>query len=260
MMSNRLLTISSLDLYQEQNQLLNNISLYVNKGEVVGLVGLSGSGKSLLSKSILRLLPPTLEMRKGTIQFEGHDMTNLSERTLSTIRGKRIGLIQQNPMTALNPTLTIGKQLTEGLKYHEKLSGKEAVDRSIELLRAMGICEPELRMNDLPCQLSGGMRQRVLIAITFSCKPRLIIADEPTTALDVTTQKHILQLLTMHCHNSGTSLLLITHDLAVVSGVCDRIYVMKEGEIVESGQTKQVFREPKHAYTKALLDLRRVRL
>lgn len=257
MMSNRLLTISSLDLYHNQDRLLSNISLCIDKGEVVGLVGLSGSGKSLLTKSILRLLPPAMQVRSGTMLFNDHDLTLLSEKAFSTIRGKQIGLIQQNPMTALNPTLTIGNQLVEGIKHHNKINVKEAENRAVELLYAMDISEPKLRMNDLPCQLSGGMRQRVLIAMAFSCQPQLIIADEPTTALDVTTQKHILHLLKTHCHRTQTSLLLISHDLAVVSGICNRLYVMKEGEIIESGQTREVFLTPQHPYTKALLELRR---
>ena len=225
------------------------VSLHVGKGEIVGIVGESGCGKSVTVQSII-LPAGTVE---GEIWFEKENLLTKSNSEMQAVRGKKIGMIFQDPMTSLNPIMRVGHQISETLQRHEKLSKAQAQSRSIELMQMVGIAEPDIRYLQYPYEFSGGMRQRVMIAIAMACHPSLIIADEPTTSLDVTIQAQILDLLKGLCRNTGTSLLFITHDFGVVAGLCDRVIVMKAGRIVESGLIDQIFYAPKHPYTKELL-------
>ncbi|HUP39135.1 MAG TPA: ABC transporter ATP-binding protein [Vicinamibacterales bacterium] len=233
---------------------VDHISLELRRGETLGIVGESGSGKSMTALSILRLVQPPGEIYGGPISFNGRsDLLELSERDMRAIRGAEIGFIFQEPMTALNPVFTIGAQIIEALRVHRKATRSGAKAKAIELLEAVRIPDPERRMRDYPHQLSGGMRQRVLIAIALACQPLLLIADEPTTALDVTIQAEILDLLEEMKEKFHLALMLITHDLGVVAGHADRVAVMYAGRIVEEGPMRQIFDAPKHPYTQGLL-------
>jgi peptide/nickel transport system ATP-binding protein len=233
---------------------VDNVSLELRRGETLGLVGESGSGKSMMALSILRLVQPPGVTLGGPIMFNGRsDLLELSEREMRKIRGAEMALIFQEPMTALNPVFTIGDQIAEAMLVHHQASRRAAHDRAVELLAAVKIPDPAKRVHDYPHQLSGGMRQRVLIAMALACRPLLLIADEPTTALDVTIQAEILDLLQEMKEKFHLALLLITHDLGVVAGHADRVAVMYAGRIVEEGPMRQIFRSPAHPYTRGLL-------
>lgn len=235
-------------------QAVRGISFSMQSGETVALVGESGSGKSVTAKSILKLIPtPPGRIIGGEIYFQGKNLLASSEKELRKIRGKEVGMIFQDPMTSLNPTMRIGKQIIEVLTLHSGLGHKEAHAYAVELLRKVGIAEPEERIFQYPHQFSGGMRQRVMIAIALACKPKLLIADEPTTALDVTVQAQILELMKSLQKEMGMSILLITHDLRIVAKTCDRMIVLYGGKIVEEGPVTSIFRNPLHPYTQALL-------
>lgn len=223
-------------------------------GETVALVGESGSGKSVTAQSILQLLPtPPARVESGRIRLAGEDLLTKSPREMQSIRGKRIGMVFQNPMTSLNPTMRIGQQITESLCKHQKMSQKEAIQEAIHLLEDVGLPQAEDRLSQYPHQFSGGMRQRVMMAIALACHPELLIADEPTTALDVTIQAQMLELMKTLQQKRGMSVLLITHDLGVVAGICDRVIVLYAGKVVETGTVQQLFSSPQHPYTQALL-------
>jgi oligopeptide/dipeptide ABC transporter ATP-binding protein len=233
---------------------VDHVSLELWRGETLGLVGESGSGKSMTALSILRLVQPPGETLGGPIEFNGrHDLLELSEHEMRRIRGAEIGFIFQEPMTALNPVLTVGHQIAEALLVHGRARRSEARDKAIELLKAVRIPDPARRVRDYPHQLSGGMRQRVLIAMALACQPLLLIADEPTTALDATIQAEILDLLQEMKEKFDLALLLITHDLGVVAGHADRLAVMYAGRIVEDGPVRKVFQSPAHPYTRGLM-------
>lgn len=229
-------------------------SFYVRKGEVVGLVGESGCGKSMTAMSLIRLVPPPGRITEGKVMFQGKDVLQMRQDELSALRGAHISTIFQDPLTYLNPVHTIGRQIGEMVRLHMGVSKKEAHERTIEVLNMVKIPAPERVARSYPFELSGGMRQRVLIAIAMCCNPELIIADEPTTALDVTVQAQILSLLTGLVREKNISMILITHDMGIVADVCDRIYVMYAGQIVESGPIRDIFYKPAHPYTRALLN------
>lgn len=234
---------------------VDGVSFTVNEGETLGIVGESGSGKSVTALSIMQLLPPRKgKIVEGSIRFEDVDLTKLTDKKMRKIRGNEIAMIFQEPMTSLNPSYTIGNQIGEALRLHMKLNRKEAEERSIELLTQVGIPRAEKIVKDYPHRLSGGMRQRVMIAMALACNPRLIIADEPTTALDVTIQAQILELIQQMKCKSNTSIMMITHDLGVVSEVCDRVIVMYAGRVVEEADVKTIFSSPSHPYTKGLIE------
>ena len=232
---------------------VNDVSFAIHKGETLGLVGESGSGKSVTAFSILRLLQPPGRIVAGRIMFRDQDLATLSESGIREVRGAGIGLIFQEPMAALNPVMRVGTQIAEGLRVHGMAGKDEARQRAIDLLRAVRITDPERRIDDYPHQLSGGMRQRVMIAVALSCRPPLVIADEPTTALDVTVQAQILELLRDMKREFNLALLLITHDLGVIAETADRVAVMYAGRIVEQGTVRQIFNRPLHPYTQGLL-------
>lgn len=241
---------------EKEFEAVKGVSFNVNKGETLGIVGESGSGKSVTARSIMRLLPsPPSLLKDGEIMFLGKDLVNASDQEMEAIRGKDISMIFQDPMTSLNPTMRIGQQLTETMLKHTKGLGKtQAKAEAIELLRLVGIPKPEVRFAQYPHEFSGGMRQRAMIAIALACRPKLLIADEPTTALDVTIQAQILNLMKHMQEKFGTAIILITHDLGVVAGMCDRVVVMKDGEIVEKGTTEEIFEQATHPYTLRLLN------
>ncbi len=233
---------------------VNDVSFHVDKGETLGIVGESGSGKSVTSLSVMRLIPnPPGKIVGGQILFDGDDLVKYSEDEMRNIRGKDIAMIFQDPMTSLNPVLTIGRQITEALELHMKMTGREARNRAAELLAMVGIPSPEKRLDDYPHQFSGGMRQRVMIAMALSCNPQLLIADEPTTALDVTIQAQILELIGRLQDELGMAVIIITHDLGVVAGMADRVNVMYAGRVIEEGPTDQIFADPRMPYTIGLL-------
>ncbi|MDF2815230.1 MAG: peptide transporter ATP-binding protein [Paenibacillus sp.] len=235
-------------------QAVRGVSFHVNKGEAVGIVGESGCGKSVTAQTIMRLIPsPPSMIKGGSINFLGQDLLKKSEQQMQGVRGKEIGMIFQDPMTSLNPTMTVGKQISEGLIKHQNLSANAAKRKAIEMLGLVGIPNPEDRVKQYPHEFSGGMRQRVMIAIALACNPALLIADEPTTALDVTIQAQILRLMKNLQQDMGTSIILITHDLGVVADMCDRVIVMYAGKVVETGTKMEIFKNPKHPYTKGLL-------
>jgi oligopeptide/dipeptide ABC transporter ATP-binding protein len=234
-------------------QAVRGVSFAVDRGETLGIVGESGSGKSVTALSIARLLDAPGRTTKGSVILDGVDLLQLSEPKMRLIRGARIAFVFQDPMTALNPVLTIGQQMTETIRAHRKVSGHEARLAAMEWLERVHIPLPDRRINQFPYELSGGMRQRVMIAIAFSCKPEVLIADEPTTALDVTVQAQILNVMDELKRELGTAVLLITHDLSVVAERCDRVVVMYAGQVVEYATTEQLFKSPGHPYTKALL-------
>ncbi len=235
---------------------VNGVNFDVRPGETVAIVGESGSGKSITAMSILRLIPsPPGEIVDGEIEFAGRDLLSLSEEEIRLVRGNEIAMIFQEPMSSLNPVLTIGQQLAEPLIVHKRVQGKKAIrERCLELLRQVRIPDPERRLDCYPHEFSGGMRQRAMIAMGLACEPRLIIADEPTTALDVTVQAQILELLKELTRTRGTSMILITHDLGVVARYADRINVMYAGRIVERGTAQEIFNSPKHPYTIGLME------
>ena len=232
---------------------LNDVSLYVREGEVLGIVGESGSGKSVTAYSLMGLTAYPGKLIGGDLWFNGHHINDMSEKEMRKIRGNEVSIIFQDPMTSLNPVYTIGNQIREVILLHTNKTKKEANDRARELLTLVGINEPEKRLKQYPHELSGGMRQRVMIAIALACEPKLLIADEPTTALDVTIQAQILELMMDLKEKLGMAIILITHDLGVVAGTCDRIAVMYAGKVVESGPTDDIFYHPAHEYTKGLL-------
>lgn len=235
-------------------QAVRGVNFHVNKGETVAIVGESGCGKSVTAQSLMRLVPSPPAVTTGSIKFKGEEILTKPLRQMENIRGKEMGMIFQDPMTSLNPTLTIGKQIAEGLVKHQGLSAAAAKKRAIEMLQLVGIPNPESRVNQYPHEFSGGMRQRGMIAIALACNPSLLIADEPTTALDVTVQAQIMNVMKDLQVKFGTSIILITHDLGVVADVADRVIVMYAGKVVESGKTRDIFKNPKHPYTRGLLE------
>ncbi|UOY92451.1 ABC transporter ATP-binding protein [Ectobacillus sp. JY-23] len=244
----------SFQLQKQEYQAVRGVSFEVKKGEILGIVGESGSGKSVTARSIMRLLPsPPAFVKQGEILFKGENLADKTEKEMEYIRGRDISMIFQDPMTSLNPTIRVGKQIAESLIKHQNLSKQEAKGQTIEMLQLVGIHDSEIRYNQYPHEFSGGMRQRAMIALALACNPALLIADEPTTALDVTVQAQILRLMKNMQTRFDTSIILITHDFGVVAGMCDRVAVMKDGEIVEYGTTEEVFTAPKHPYTKRLL-------
>ena len=232
---------------------LNDVSIHLNDGEVLGIVGESGSGKSVTAYSLMGLTAYPGKLVGGTIDFNGHRISDLSEKEFRKIRGNEVSIIFQDPMTSLNPVYTIGNQIMEVILLHTDKNKEQARARAKELLELVGINEPEKRLKQYPHELSGGMRQRVMIAIALACEPKLLIADEPTTALDVTIQAQILELMMDLKKKLGMAIIMITHDLGVVASMCDRIAVMYAGRIVEYGTTDDIFYNPKHEYTKGLL-------
>jgi peptide/nickel transport system ATP-binding protein len=232
---------------------VDGVSFAVGRGETVAVVGESGSGKSVMANSILRLIPQPPGKIAGRIRFEGEDLLALSERAMRNIRGNRISMVFQEPMTSLNPVLTVGRQIAEPLRLHQRLGGREVARRAVEMLSLVGIAEPHRRASEYPHQLSGGMRQRVMIAIALACNPQLLIADEPTTALDVTIQAQILDLMSDLKRRVGAAIIIITHDLGVVAEIAERVIVMYAGRKVEEAKVGDLFRTPRHPYTQGLL-------
>ena len=233
---------------------VDGVSLKVNEGEVLGIVGESGCGKSVLALSILRLLPmPPAFFAGGEIQFKGHNLLNVSDKDIRGIRGNKISMIFQEPMTALNPVFTVGNQLAEVYRVHRNMHYKQALDESVAILEAVGVPDPGNRISEYPHELSGGLRQRVMIAMALACRPELLIADEPTTALDVTIQAQILDLMMKLRDNLGTAIIMITHNLGVIAETSDRVMVMYAGKVMEIAATPDLFDTPLHPYTKGLL-------
>ena len=258
-MSENILTVKDLKTYfytaSGIAKAVDGVSFNIAKGETMGIVGESGSGKSVTSSSIIRLLPPrTGKIVGGSIEFEGQDVLALSKKELNDFRGQDIAVIFQDPMTSLDPVFKIGKQMTEMIMAHQNVTKDEAWKMAVEALSKVGIPEPEKRMNSYPYELSGGMCQRVIIAMAVCCKPKLIIADEPTTALDVTVQAQVLELLKELQRDMDTAILLITHNLGVVWEMCDKVMVMYAGNTVEFTDTKTLYSNPRHPYTWGLLD------
>lgn len=244
----------SFNTFSGEVQAIRGVNFDLYKGETLAIVGESGSGKSVTTKAIMRLLPESnTEIKKGQILFEGKDIVKLKDKEMQKIRGKDISMIFQDPMTSLNPTMKIGKQIMEPIIKHQKLSKAEARKRALEILKLVGIPKPEIRINQYPHQFSGGMRQRVVIAIALACNPKILIADEPTTALDVTIQAQILELMKDLQKKINTSIIFITHDLGVVANVADRVAVMYGGKIVEIGTVDEIFYNPQHPYTWGLI-------
>jgi peptide/nickel transport system ATP-binding protein len=246
---------TSFDVEGRQATAISEVSFDVNRNEFLGVVGESGSGKSVTALSIMRLIPdPPGHIDTGTIEYEGRDLLALSYEEMRAVRGKDIAMIFQEPMTSLNPVFTIGMQVQEALRFHEDITKKEGQVRAVEVLEQVGIPDPAKRLNDYPHQFSGGMRQRVMIAMALICKPALLIADEPTTALDVTIQAQILDLMKdLQRKREGSSVLLITHDLAVIAETCDRVVVMYGGRVQEVAKVTDLFDNPLHPYTQGLL-------
>ena len=257
-MSDTLLSIEDLSVRfgteRGQVQAVDGVSLHVNEGETLAIVGESGSGKSVTALSILRLLGDAGQVDRGRIMFEGQDLVQAPLDAIRRIRGDRIAMIFQEPMSSLNPVLTIGKQVAEPIWQHRQQSWEDAFQQAGELLQNVSIPDAEARLKDYPHQFSGGMRQRVMIAMALACQPRLIIADEPTTALDVTVQAQILDLLKNLTKEMNSALILITHDLGVVARYADRVAVMYGGRIVESASAARLYKQPKHPYTQGLMN------
>ncbi|ANX11652.1 peptide ABC transporter ATP-binding protein [Fictibacillus arsenicus] len=258
-MDEKLLDIKGLKTYFFTEEVtvraVDGVDLQLGKGETLGIVGESGCGKSMMSLSIMGLVPsPPGKIVEGSINFKGKDLCKISGSEYRRIRGNEISMIFQEPMTSLNPVFTIGKQLMEVFQYHQKLPKKEAKEKAVKILRLVGISMPESRIHEYPNQLSGGMRQRVMIAMALACNPDLLIADEPTTALDVTIQAQILKLMSDLKAEFNTSIILITHNLGVVAEMAEKIMVMYAGKVMEYADTKTIFNNPKHPYTEGLLD------
>src|SRR5499426_4107200 len=233
---------------------VDGVDLHINKGETLGIVGESGSGKSVTALSIMRLIPqPPGRIVEGTINYNGRNLLELPPPQMRKIRGKEISMIFQEPMTSLNPVFTVGEQIAEAIRLHEGLGRRDAMDKTVEMLRLVHIPNAERRVKEYPHQLSGGMRQRVMIAMALACDPNLLIADEPTTALDVTIQAQILDLLRDLQRRLGMSILMITHDLGVIAELADEVIVMYAGKIVESAPVRELFADPQHPYTIGLL-------
>jgi len=252
-----LLQVKNLHTYFQTREGLvcavDGVSFYLDRGELLGLVGESGCGKSITALSIMRLVAPPGKIVAGEILFDGRDLLKLSNAEMRDVRGNDVAMIFQDPMTSLNPVFTVGEQIAEALRLHRKLSRKAARAAAVDAMREVSIPDPELRVNDYPHQLSGGMRQRVMIAMALACDPKVLIADEPTTALDVTIQAQILELLNNLRRTRDLAVLLITHDLGVVAEVADRVAVMYTGKIVEESPVDELFARPKHPYTEGLL-------
>ena len=232
---------------------VNGISFRLDRGKVLGIVGESGSGKSVTAYSIMQILASTGKIVGGSIKLDGEELVNAGEKKMRKVRGNKISIIFQDPMTSLNPTHTIGHQLTEAILLHTGRNKKQAKERAVEMLRLVNINEPEKRMKQYPHELSGGMRQRIVIAMALACEPDILIADEPTTALDVTIQAQILDLMTSLQKELGMAIIMITHDLGVVAQMCDEVIVMYAGSICEQGTADEIFYNPRHEYTKGLL-------
>ena len=249
-----LLKIDNLCISINKNDIIKDVSIQINKGEMIGLVGESGCGKSLTALSIIKLIDENvMKVKSGEIQFLGKNLLSKTEKELEKIRGKEISMIFQEPMTSLNPVFSIGDQVNEVLFIHNNLSKKIATDKTIDLLSKVGIPRPEISYKKYPHQLSGGQRQRVMIAMALACSPKLLIADEPTTALDVIVQSQILNIINNLRRELNMSVLLITHDLGLVQDFCDRVYVMYDGKILENADCVKLFKSPQHQYTKDLL-------
>ncbi|MFZ5352525.1 MAG: ABC transporter ATP-binding protein [Bacillota bacterium] len=244
----------SFDTYAGEVQAVRGVTFDLGVAETLAIVGESGCGKSVTAQSIMKLIPmPPGRIKSGSVLFNGREVTKLTEKQMEAVRGSEMGMIFQDPMTSLNPTMKIGNQIAEGLVKHQKLSKKVALQRAVEMLKMVGIPNPEKRVSQYPHEFSGGMRQRAMIAIALACKPRLLIADEPTTALDVTIQAQILDLMRELKEKIDTSIILITHDLGVVADMAERIVVMYAGKVVEQGTVDDIFYNPQHPYTWGLL-------
>ena len=246
--------VFSFHTYAGEVQAVRGVSLELHKGEILAIVGESGCGKSVTAQSIMKLIQcPPGEMKSGQIIFDGEDISNYSEKKMESVRGTSMGMIFQDPMSALNPTMTVGKQIMESLRKHTKISRRDARAKTIEMLKMVGIPNAEQRFDNYPHEFSGGMRQRAMIAIALACRPKLLIADEPTTALDVTIQAQILDLMLDLRKQLGTGIIIITHDLGVVAGMAENIAVMYAGKVVERGTADDIFYSPVHPYTWGLL-------
>ncbi len=232
---------------------VNGVSFNLDHGKVLGIVGESGSGKSVTAYSIMQILASTGKIVSGSIKLDGQELVNSGEKVMKTVRGNKVSIIFQDPMTSLNPTYTIGKQLMEAITLHTDRDKKQAYERAVEMLRLVNINEPEKRMKQYPHEFSGGMRQRIMIAMALACEPDILIADEPTTALDVTIQAQILELMKSLQEELGMAIIMITHDLGVVAQLCDEVIVMYAGSICEQGTADEIFYNPRHEYTKGLL-------
>ena len=244
----------SFDTYAGEVQAVRGVSFHLYKAEAIAIVGESGCGKSVTAQSIMKLIPtPPGRFKSGKIVFNGQDITKFNDKRMEVVRGSEMGMIFQDPMTSLNPTMMVGKQIAEGLIKHQRLTKSQAHEKAVEMLKMVGIPNPEKRVNQYPHEFSGGMRQRAMIAIALACRPKLLIADEPTTALDVTIQAQILDLMKELKSKLDTSIIIITHDLGVVADMAERIIVMYAGKVVESGSVDDVFYNPIHPYTWGLL-------
>ncbi|MBR5719169.1 MAG: ABC transporter ATP-binding protein [Clostridia bacterium] len=256
-MSEKLLSVQNLhtSFFTDNGEVraVNGVNFDLDPGEILGIVGESGSGKSVTAYSIMQILADTGRITEGRIMFKGEDLSTWSERQMQSFRGKNCSIIFQDPMTSLNPVFTIGNQMLEAVLLHTSRRGREASERVQELLEMVGINEPKKRMKQYPFELSGGMRQRVMIAMALACEPDILIADEPTTALDVTIQAQILELIQSLQNKLGMAVILVTHDLGVIADMCDNIIVMYGGRICERGTAREIFYNPKHEYTKGLL-------
>ena len=246
--------------YSEDNlvKAIDNITFSVKKGEIVGVLGESGSGKSTLGLSIMRLITLPGKIMSGEINFEGQDLLKIAEKDMIKIRGAKISMVFQDPFTSLNPVFTIGEQIAEAIRLHQGFNRREAIAKAVEMLDLVHIKDPAQRIKDYPHQFSGGMRQRVMIAMALACQPNLLIADEPTTALDVTVQAEILKLLVEVQNKFGLGIMYITHNFGIIKELCSRVVVMYKGKIVEQGSTREIMERPKDAYTKRLIDCLKV--
>ena len=232
---------------------VNGVSFNLDRGKVLGIVGESGSGKSVTAYSVMQILASTGKIVSGSIKLDGQELVNAGENVMKTVRGNKVSIIFQDPMTSLNPTYTIGRQLMEAITLHTNRDKKQAKERAIEMLRLVNINEPEKRMKQYPYEFSGGMRQRIMIAMALACEPDILIADEPTTALDVTIQAQILELMKSLQEELGMAIIMITHDLGVVAQMCDEVIVMYAGSVCEQGTADEIFYNPRHEYTKGLM-------